>query len=164
MAAAKKKPMYEPGYEGAVIIDSPVQITAIRFVSKPLRCRPGTFEWRYARKLADRALYNAGTEYALLFEKAGTAAASSPDLEYTGQGAWKGLPDGRAAAMDEIRWMFHKDNPSQIGKAQSSRLTAYCVQGKTTSELASQYGIPDRDMAAVLEMDLRACAAHFRFL
>lgn len=155
--------MYEPGYEGAVLIDSPVRITATRFVPKPLRCRPGTFEWRYARKGADNALYEAGCDYAILWERAGTAAASSPDMEFAGHGSWKGLPDGRSAAMDEIRWMFSDKNPHHLGKAQAARLTAYCVHGKTTSELASQYGIPDRDMAAVLDMDLRACATHFRF-
>ena len=157
MARTRKKEL-EPGYEGAVLIETPVRVTATRFEHRSLRCRPGTFEWRYARPKAETALYHAGTHYALLWEKAGTASASSPDLEAAGGGAWKGLPNGRAVAMDDLKHAFR-----ELGKAPTSRLTAYCVQGKTTSELASQYGIPDRDMAAVLEMDLRACASHFRF-
>lgn len=161
---AKNKP-YEPGYEGAVEISDPLQITAARKNTRYLRCRPGSFEWRYARRNADLTLYHAGNHYALLWEKAGTADARSPDLKATPGGQWKGLPDGRAVAMDEIRRMFDKERSpnTYLGKAQSARLTAYCVEGKTTAELASQYGIPDRDMAAVLHQDLAACAAHFRF-
>lgn len=158
MAKAKKKPMYEPGYDGAVEIDAHIRVTATRYEKRSLRCRPGTFEWRYARPSAEMALYHAGNHYALLWEKAGTAAAKSPDLEAVGGGPWKGLPDGRAVAFEVLREAFR-----DLGKASSARLTAYCVEGKTTSELASQYGIPDRDMAAVLDMDLRACATHFRF-
>lgn len=157
MARTRKKEL-EPGYEGAVLIETPVRVTATRFEHRSLRCRPGTFEWRYARPKAETALYHAGTHYANLWERAGTASASSPDLEAIGGGAWKGLPNGRAVVMDDLKHAFR-----ELGKAATSRLTAYCVHGKTTSELASQYGIPDRDMAAVLHQDLAACAAHFRF-
>lgn len=146
-------------FDGAVVIDASVRLTQTRWETRILRARPGTFEWRYGRKSADTALYHAGIRYAELWEMAGTASAKSPDMESGSGGQWRGLPDGRAVAMSEV-----KHAVMELGKLVSSRLTAYCVAGNTTAELAKRFGIPDRDMAAVLHLDLTACAVHFRYL
>ncbi len=153
----------QPGYDGHVVIDSSVRLSLHRVETRPLRCRPGTFEWRYGRDTLkgtdDGALYHAGNHYADLWERAGAASASSPDLTQSGGGQWKGLPDGRAVALQDIQDAFRV-----IGALSSARLTAYCVAGHTASDIAKQYGIGERAIAPVLHEDLRAAAFHFRFL
>lgn len=158
MSRRKLQPLIA-GMDGAITQDVPVRITQTRVETRGFRSKPGTFEWRYGRKSADGTLYHAGCHYATLWERAGTAAASSPDLEAIGGGAWKGLPDGRASAMSTLREAF-----KELGKLPTSRLTAYCVDGRTTAEIARQNGTTERNMAPVLDQDLRACALHFHFL
>jgi len=158
-AARRKQASNEPGYDGAVLVDVEVNVSHTRRTSRQMRCRPGSFEWRYGRKHADTALYHAGVTYATLWETAGTADDRSPNLAAVGGGAWKGLPDARMAALDELRVAFAK-----LGQLPTSRLTAYCVRGETVAEMAKAFDIPGRDMAAVVHMDLTACALHFRFL
>lgn len=159
MAKAKKAAEMIPGYDGAVLINASVKITQTRWGDRPIRCRPGTFEWRYSRPNANSALYHAGIHFATLWEKAGTAAASSPDLGREGTGQWKGIPEGRLEAMQLID-AARKD----IGKWGSARLVDYCVMGTPAPEIARKYKTDERAMAFILEADLKACAVHFRFL
>lgn len=154
----KAEKMTEPGYDGAVLDVANVRITATRSEVRGFRCRPGTFEWRYGRKSVDSALYHAGIKFADLWEKAGTASAGSPSMDFTGGGAWKGIPDGRVDAMSQI-----KAARSDIGKWSMARLVDYCVMGSSASEMAEKYGSDERGMAFVLYEDLRACANHFGF-
>lgn len=155
----KAKPML-PGYDGAQEYSAPVRLSLTRVEQRTIRCRPGTFEWRYGRKTADGTLYHAGCHFAVLYERAGTAAASSPDLEgQGGGGAWKGLPDGRVAALDALNPINEK-----LGIEPRLRLIAYCVEGATVSELAILAGIPNRDMAAVIHQDITALAKHLHYL
>ena len=151
----RMQPM-EAGYEGAVLIDASVRLTATRFEDRVLRCQPGTFEWRYGRKGANTSLYHAGIKFAGLWERAGTASASSPDMAFTGGGQWKGIPDGRVLAMSAID-AARKD----IGKWGTARLVDYCVMGSTASKIALKYGMDERGMAFVLFEDLQAAARHF---
>jgi hypothetical protein len=51
-----------------------------------------------------------------------------------------------------------------LGAEVTSRLIDYCVLGLTSAEIARKQGQRERDIAAVLHQDLRACAMHFRFL
>ncbi|PAP94005.1 hypothetical protein CIT31_16700 [Mesorhizobium wenxiniae] len=148
-----------PGYDGAVEIDTHVRITATRSEARSLRCRPGTFSWRYARDGAPTALYHAGCDFAILWEKAGTASASSPDLGAVGGGMWRGVQVGRLEAMDKID-AARKD----IGRWATARLVDYCVMGSTASDMATKYGYDDRHMAIILNEDLKACALHFEYL
>ena len=159
--ARKRKPEPEslPGYDGSTMEVANVRLTATRSEQRGFRCRPGTFEWRYGRKSADSALYHAGIKFADLWERAGTASASSPNLDFTGGGQWKGIPDGRIFAMSMIN-AARKD----IGRWGTARLVDYCVMGSKVSEMASKYGSEDRAMAFVLHEDLRACAVHFELL
>lgn len=160
MGRAKRKPrLPEPGFDGAQEYAAPVRLSLTRVESRTIRCRPGTFEWRYGRKTADGTLYHAGCHYAVLYERAGTAAASSPDLGSSGGGAWKGLPEGRVAALDALKPINEK-----LGEMPRLRLVAYCVQGLSVSELAKWAGVPDRDMAAVIHQDVTALAKHLNFL
>lgn len=154
----KKKPM-QPGYAGAQEFSAPVRLSLTRVESRTIRCRPGTFEWRYGRKTADGALYHAGCHYAVLYERAGTAAASSPGMETNGRGAWKGLPDGRVAAIDAL-----KPINDTLGSDQRLRLVAYCVEGLSVSEIALWAGDPVRDTAAVIHSDIKALAKALNYL
>jgi hypothetical protein len=142
-----------------VEIETSVRITAIRSEARSLRCRPGTFEWRYGRANADAALYHAGVRFAELWEFAGTASASSPDLGAVSGGMWRGIQTGRLEAMDKI-----KAARSDIGRWSMARLVDYCVMGSSASEMARKYNTDDRAMAIVLNEDLRACALHFEHL
>lgn len=156
---SKRKNAEQPGFEGARVFRSAVRISAARTETRSIRARPGTFEWRYGRKSADAALYHAGCHFAVLWERAGTADARSPNLMGASTTGWKGLPDARCDAMSEIGAAV-----GELGKLVSSRLTDYCVHGLTTAEIARKHDQKERDMAPVLHQDLRACALHFRFL
>lgn len=164
---AKRKPkkLPPPGSDGAKIFRTSVRVTATRTESRSIRARPGTFEWRYARakpagKDINAALYHAGNHYALLWERAGTADMGSPNnMGGIGGGARLGLADRRCEAMDELQGVF-----SVLGRSATSRLTAYCVEGRTTKEIAKKFGASEREMGHVLHNDLRECARHFQLL
>jgi hypothetical protein len=113
------------------------------------RVRSGGFEWRYGARQTAR--YHAGSEYARLWERAGIASACAASLDGTGGGAgWEGLPDARMAAIDRLRAINAK-----LGSAAIQRIAAYVVDGKLPKEIATGYpDINDRQMAAVLDMDL----------
>lgn len=152
--------MFEPGFDGAQTYETSVRLSLNRSEKRSVRARPGTFEWRYNRDDAGLTpLYHAGVDFAVLMERAGAADARSPDLRMTGGAGWRGLPDGRVAALDKLRGIMR-----EVGQLSSSRLTTYCVRGQSVSEIASAHGVPTRDMAAVLNMDLRALALHLHYL
>lgn len=160
--AAKKKRAIEnePGYDGAEHYTTHVKVSLTRSEPRLIRARPGSFEWRYNRDDDNLTpLYHAGVKFAGLWEKAGITSDSSLDITSAGGGQWKGLPDARVMAMDEINAAR-----KEIGKWGTSRLVDYCVLGSTAAEMASKYGAGERAMAFVLMEDLRACALHFRFL
>jgi len=158
--AKAKAVRFEAGYDGAVEIDASVRMTATRWESRVLRCQPGTFEWRYGRKGAEAALYHAGIRFADLWERAGTASASSINYDSAGGGGqWKGLPDGRLVAMDLINQMR-----LDVGRWGMARLVDYCVMGTPSSVMADKYGKDERAMSHVLYEDLRAAALHFELL
>jgi hypothetical protein len=149
----------EPGFDGTKIMTSTVRLSSARTEKRSVRARPGTFEWRYGRKSADAALYHAGCHFADLWERAGTAAAKSRDLTQVGTPGWRGLPEGRAAALDAVGTATR-----ELGRFATWRLMAYCVEGQTTAEIARRQDAPERDMAAVLHQDLKACAEWCKFV
>jgi len=159
--ARQRKPVYTPGYDGTIESEADVRISPTRTDKRSMRCRTGSFEWRYARgkEKGLTALYHAGIEYASLWERAGAASASSPDLLAEGGGSWKGLPDGRVMALDKLKPLLIK-----LGHLSTHRLTAYCVEGQTVTEIADRFEAAPRDMAAVLHHDLKACAVHLHYL
>lgn len=162
MTKPRRQPEPQPGYDGAVMSTVRVRVTATRSEPRALRCRPGTFEWRYNRDDTTlNPLYLAGVQFADLWERAGTADARAIDYSQAGGGGtgWRGVPDGRTMAMDTLRGVFR-----EVGKLPCTRLQAYCVDGLTAAETAARYDINDRTMAALLHEDLRAVAMHFRFL
>ncbi|MCA1403715.1 hypothetical protein I6F26_03745 [Ensifer sp. IC3342] len=103
-------------------------------------------------------LYHAGTHYARLWEQAGMASASSPDLGGNSGGEWKGVPEKRLEAMDEL-----KKATAVLGMLVSARLTSYCALGLTAKEIGLKFGISSRDVPPVLEQDLVACAKCFGY-
>ena len=158
--AARKKREQVPGYDGAEYFTTRVKVSLTRDEPRIIRARPGTFEWRYNRNDDNLTpLYHAGVKYASLMEQAGAADARSPGMEMTGGSGWNGLPDGRVAALDELRLVMR-----EVGSLATSRLMTYCVRGHSVSEIAASFGVPVRDMSAVLHMDLRALAMHMRYL
>jgi hypothetical protein len=146
------------GKDGTKLTKVKVKISAERTERQIIRCKPGTFEWRYGRNKQD-ALFHAGNHFARLWEQAGTAAAASPSLEEASGAAWRGLPDGRVAAIDVLNAASF-----ELGRLPTSRLVDYCVNGLTTADIARKHGQKERDMAPVLHQDLRACAIHFLYL
>lgn len=144
--------------EGATITTVKVRISEHRYDKQAIRARPGTFEWRYGRNKQD-ALFHAGNHLARIWEQAGTAAACSPSLDGASGAGWRGLPDGRVAAIDCLNAAT-----IDLGKLPMSRLVDYCVLGLTSTEIAKKHGQKERDMAAVLNQDLRDCAIHLLYL
>lgn len=157
-AASKTKAM-NPGYDGTKISKVNVRISSNRATRQSVRSLPGTFEWRYGRGGSGVYLYHAGTHYARLWEQAGMASASSPDLGGRIGAGWKGIPDKRLEAMDELNIAL-----PILGMLVSARLTDYCAMGLTAAQIGMKHDIDKRDVPAVLEQDLRACAKHFRFI
>lgn len=160
-AKAKKVEIDRAGYDGAVIFETSVRLSGTRTEKRMVRARPGSFEWRYNRDDSNLTpLYHAGVKFATLWEKAGIASDSSPDLSSSGGGSqWAGCPDVRVAAMSEIN-----EARKEIGRLPTARLVDYCVMGTTAGEMAGKYGVEERSMSSVLMLDLRACAMHFKLL
>lgn len=156
---AQKLKLATPGYDGTKISSVSVKVSGSRTTRQSVRSLPGTFEWRYGRGGSGIYLYHAGTHYARLWERAGMASVSSPDLGGSMGAGWKGIPDKRLDAMDELNVAL-----PILGMLVSSRLTDYCASGLTAAQIGIKHGIDKRDVPAVLEQDLVACAKHFRFI
>lgn len=147
------------GKAGTRLTKVDIRISGTRKEKQVVRCRPGTFEWRYGRRKQD-ALFHAGSHFAQTWERAGCTVASSVDfLRGTRSGFMTGMAEGRIAAIDNLAGAVE-----ELGRFTFERLMDYCVLGLTTSQIARKHGQGDRDMAAVLHQDLRSCAMHFRFL
>ncbi|RUU93333.1 hypothetical protein EOB59_03245 [Mesorhizobium sp. M7A.F.Ca.MR.176.00.0.0] len=158
-AAVAKLRRADGGKDGAKVTAVKIRISGRRSELQAIRCRPGTFEWRYGRKKQD-ALFYAGSHLAVLWERAGIAVASSANfLRGTGSGYATGISDGRVAAIDKLKGFV-----MVMGHAPSERLIDYCVTGLTTAQIAMKHGANEREMAPVLHHDLRVCAQHFNFL
>ncbi|KQZ19340.1 hypothetical protein ASD50_07600 [Mesorhizobium sp. Root552] len=147
------------GKGGSVVSKVKVKISSDRTAQQTIRCRPGTFEWRYGRN-KQSVFFHAGNHFAVLWERAGIAVASSADfLRGTASGYPTGIGDGRVAAIDALRGSVEK-----LGQFSFDRLMMYCVQGKTAAEIARLEMMTDREIATVLASDLRQCAIHFKYL
>jgi hypothetical protein len=148
----------EEGFEGAKLRSETVRISRSRTERRTTRAMPGSFEWRYGRDSSD-PLYLAGSQFARMWERASNLGGGSISYDSAGGGDWKGLPDGRAVAMQEIQ-----DIMKELGKLCSARLTNYCVLGHTSAEISASFGIAERDVPAVLNQDLRAVAMCLRYM
>jgi hypothetical protein len=145
------------GYDGNVLVRVSTRITNHRVDQRIMRCRPGSFDWRYAKRQS--ALYHAGNQFRLLWEKAGIALASSVDfMRGTRSGHQMGIAESRMNAIQHLKGIV-----TELGRFSTERLIDYCVLGHTTAELAGKHDLPDRDMAAVLDQDLRSCADALRY-
>lgn len=154
MKPRKKPQPMEPGFDGAVLIDASVKLTATRYEDRILRCQPGTFEWRYGRKNADTALYHAGIAFADKWERANVHGVSSVNMERGMGGSGNGgITDARAIALDDIKAIR-----MEIGARNASMLVDYCVMGTPAAKMADKYGKSDREMAFALHEALTACA------
>ena len=164
--AAKKRAQAERkaakiGHDGMLI--STVRVRDLqgqraRTLTQAIRCKPGTFEWRYGRNEQD-ALFHAGNHLAILWERAGMTIASSANfLRGISSGYATGLADTRAQAIDKLDGFR-----GAMGQKPAERLIDYCVLGMTTAEIARKDGAKERDMAPVLHQHLRDCARYFHF-
>lgn len=159
MAKPKRKDRtMQPGYEGHVVVDAHVQLSALRTEKRAIRCRPGSFEWSYGTRREKAVLYHAGVEFGKLWEQA-EISIKSPNMTPTVATQWRGLPDARAEAMSELQKVR-----LDLGTGTMSRLVDYCVMGTTVEEIAGKYGVDGRAMAAVLRVDLQSAARHFRYV
>lgn len=126
-----------------------------------IRGKPGTFVWRYAHAAPQTlaaVLYQAGTEFGRLWERAGMDGPATVDWTRSGAVQWRGLPHSKVMAMDSIKPMVQ-----ELGRMVATRLVHYIVQEQTTGELAALYGFKDREMGAILEADLCAAAQYFKY-
>ncbi|MHA6687033.1 hypothetical protein [Mesorhizobium sp. A556] len=147
------------GKESSQLSKVKVKISIDRTARRTIRCRPGTLEWRYGRN-KQNALFHAGNQFAMLWERAGIAVASSADfLRGTASGYATGISDGRVAAIDDLHGAVAK-----LGHFSFERLMMYCVEGMTASEIGRLEMRGEREIAIVLANDLRQCAIHFQFL
>lgn len=148
----------KPGYDGAKVSRVPVKLSGRRTGKQSVRSLPGTFEWRFGRGGAGQALYEAGTHFARLWEQAGLSSVSSIDLGGRSGEGWKSVPDHRLEALDAL-----KAARPVLGHGVCARLVDYCAVGLTADKIGRKYGITKRNVAVVLENDLKACAEHFRY-
>lgn len=147
------------GQEGARLASVRIKVSAYRQERTLMRCAPGTFEWQYGRNKQD-LLFHAGSHLARLWERAGIAITSSADfLRGTAAGYATGISSARLANIEKLNGFV-----TDVGRQASDRLVAYCVEGLTSTEVARTHGIPQRDIAAVLRQDLKACAEHFNYV
>lgn len=146
------------GKDGTTLTKVRVRISSHRVDSMVMRCRPGTFEWRYGRN-RQTVLFHAGSHFAQLWERAGATVASSIDfLRGTRSGFKGGIADGRVFAIDALAGAAEG-----IGRFSFERLIDYCVKGQTAAEIARVHSEKERDIAAILNADLKSCARHFGF-
>jgi hypothetical protein len=146
------------GKEGTKLAKVKVKISSDRTAHRTVRCRTGSFEWRYGRK--QTALFHAGNQFAILWERAGIAVASSADfLRGTASGYATGISDGRVEAIDALRGTVEK-----LGHFAFERLMMYCVEGMTATEIARVERCSGREIGTMLNNDLRQCAIHFKLL
>lgn len=125
------------------------------------RAHQGTFSWKYGRgqpgSKADM-LFQAGSEFGRILERAGLDGPGTVDWAKAGYSAWKGLPPARLIALDE--W---KRLTQSLGKLPTARLVQFVVQGRTTAEMGKIYGMGTREAAFVVNADLMAVAEHFGY-
>lgn len=148
--AAKAKPKKNGsklGPDGTVVQNRRIRTRTQAIATLKVRCRPGTFEWRYGSKGSPE--YHAGAAFARLWEQAGIANAGSSAIGAGGVGDWKGMPDGRVAALDEVR-----NISIAVGGPSMRRLVAYCVEGRTPVEIAASYDVSARAMSETLDINL----------
>ena len=92
-----------------------------------------------------------------IWSQAGAISSRSPALQRGASGpAWRGLPDARAAALDEARALSRT-----LGILGEQRLREYLLEGLSLGELAARYHYRPDEMAAILKADLDAAAHHF---
>ncbi len=149
---AKKKPGAEQLGPGGLVVQARRVRTGTTAISTlKVRCRPGSFEWRYGR--FGNAQYHAGAAFARLWERSGIASAGGglPSLGGSSSGKPGSLADARVAALDEVRRIS-----DTIGGPIQRRLVAYCVEGRTPKEIAATYHhqVTDRQVSETLDLDL----------
>lgn len=147
------------GQEGARLASVRIKVSAYREERALMRCRPGSFEWRFGRN-KQSVEFHAGSHLAILWERAGMTIASSANfLRGISAGYQGGISDGRVAALDKLEGFRQR-----LGTAGAERMIDYCVVGLTTAQIARKRGAEERAMNQVLRNDLWEVAALFDFL
>jgi hypothetical protein len=151
----KKRPgSTKQGPDGTVVQTRRVRTGTQAVSTMKVRCRPGTFEWRYGR--FGNAQYHAGADFARTWERAGVALAGGLHLEPSNGGSSSGgLPDHRTMALDRIKTIA-----AELGGPMTRRLVSYCVDGRTPKEIAATYRhqVTDRQVSDTLDLDLHELA------
>lgn len=148
--------MLEAGYDGTEL-----RLRTRARQRSVVRCKPGTFEWRYSVGEHDNvreSLYQAGVKFASIVERAGMDGPGTVDWGKVGSTQWRDLPMPRLLALDA--W---KHLAQDLGKLVTSRLIGYVVEGKTTAQLARKYRVSPKMMAVQLNSDLAMAAVHFGY-
>ncbi|MEH6721035.1 MAG: hypothetical protein V7704_19320 [Aurantimonas endophytica] len=150
----KSKGRAKTGPDGTIVEARRIRTGTEAVATFRVRCRPGTFEWRYGR--FGNAQYHAGADFARTWERAGIALAGGLHLEQSSGGSGHGgLSDRRMLALDRIRGIA-----AEIGGPMTRRLVSYCVDGCTPKEIAATYRhqVTDRQVSDTLDLDLHELA------
>jgi hypothetical protein len=151
----------KPGPDGTIIQTRRIKTGTEAVATLKVRCRTGTFEWRYGSK--GNAQHHAGTTFSKLWERAGIAHCGGgiPDLASSGSsGSAAGMSDSRVTALDRIREISR-----EIGGPMTRRIVAYVVEGRTPKEIAATYyqQVTDRQVSDTLDLDLIELARSMGF-
>ncbi|MCB1469042.1 MAG: hypothetical protein KDK08_18310 [Rhizobiaceae bacterium] len=147
------------GKDGTRLASVKIKVSALRTERRIMRCKPGTFEWRYGRD-KQGAEFHAGNHLAILWERAGMTIASSSDfLRGISSGYPTGISDGRVAAIDKLNGFR-----AHVGTAGAERMIDYCVLGLTTAEIARKKNMGQREISTVLHNDLNETAQFLDFV
>ena len=151
------------GFDGTELLTRKRILSGSRESEFRQRALPGTFEHRYGGAKKDTpevSFYEGGVRFALLCERCGHDAPYTVDWSRVGTTQWTGGSPARLEAMEELTQLIR-----YFGKTNRlvSRLTSYCVEGKTSKQIAKMYRRSQREMAVQLELDLARVAIYFGY-
>lgn len=152
----KSKP--KGGPDGTVVENRRIKTDTQAIATMKVRCRPGTFEWRYGR--FGNVQYHAGSTFARLWERAGVASSGGNRMSGVYGSGVQGQPDAQVQALDLVRKISQ-----DIGGPMTRRLVAYCVEGRTPKEIAAacRQQVTDRQVSETLDLDLLELAKTMRY-
>lgn len=159
MAKPKARERIDPDGRKRIAIEATGTFGRIKSI---MAARPGSFEWRAARRMWTDAQEQAGRKARSLWEACGHAGPASVDLAMLVAGSSRKASHGpQEAALESMQQSGLLGRA--IGMIPEARLRAYLLTDLTVAEMAHRWTYPVRDMTAVLRADLDAAAAYFGY-
>lgn len=122
--------------------------------------KSGGYVWKHRKKLYSDAQFHAANKFCEAWERAGMNQPQSVDWARppAPRGSYKGISADVCDAMNELRTMA-----AHLGKLVTTRLLDHVVHNMSVKEVAEKWGFSERNMAAVLDADLKAAAEYFGY-